>query len=274
MARQKRLLITGYNQFIGKNMFEWCKNEDWFVEGWSWSPDKDNWPHVADYDWVIHCYEYTDPNASIDAMLFQNFDFSCWLFNQCNRYCANFQYVSSGLVYGKTKNFSEFAECHPTNNYAWSKYLFDRWVFQQPLNVFVQGFRHFEVYGQYMNLSTSPSDLHKFRSSANLGHISVPNNAEKIRKDYVWVGDVCKLHIDFIKTIIGSGLWNCGSGLSHSLLDIAEEIATQERVDIKLVEQNNQETLYNCADLAHLKKTIGKRKWLNVFEYISYEKNK
>ena len=94
-----------------------------------------------------------------------------------------------------------------------------------------------------------------------------------IISDWTWVGDVCRLHIDFIKTVNGSGIWNVGSGLAHSFLDIAEEIAeiegaTIELMPIPLEEQQRMRTK-TCADLAHLKETIGKRKWLNVFEYLN-----
>jgi hypothetical protein len=56
------------------------------------------------------------------------------------------------------------------------------------------------------------------------------------------------------------------------MLDIAEEIAQQEQAEIQFTDQVSIN--YSCADLTNLKKTIGKRKWLNVFEYIAYEKNK
>lgn len=267
MARQKRILITGYNSQIGRSMTEWCLSEGWVTEGWVWTSDRDNWPHVEDYDWVIHLHELTSTDT--DQILDQNFNFSCWLFHQCNQLGTNFQYASSNLVYGKTKNFDEFSECRPESPYAWTKFLFDHWVFQQENSIFVQGFRHFEVYGNYI----ANSVLHAYRSQAKeQGYITVPSNAERIKQDYVWVGDVCKLHIDFIKSVNGSGLWNCGTGLSHRLLDIAEEIAQQEQVEIQFADQVNIN--YSCANLTNLKKTIGKRKWLNVFEYIDYEKNK
>ena len=116
--------------------------------------------------------------------------------------------------------------------------------------------------------------IHKWRQQAQKeGKITVWENAEHIRRDWTWVGDVCRLHIDFIKQINGSGLWNVGSGLPHSFLDIAEEIAEQEGVPIEfesvpLVEQQRMRHKTK-ADLTHLKATIGKRKWLNVFEFLN-----
>jgi nucleoside-diphosphate-sugar epimerase len=119
-----------------------------------------------------------------------------------------------------------------------------------------------------MHLSKNPSLIHKWREQAKKGYIEVPKESEHIRRDFVWVGDVCKLHIDFIKTVKGSGIWNVGSGLTHSLLDIAEEIAEQENVRIEFIDPVDMPDKM-CANLTHLKETVGKRKWLNVFEFLN-----
>jgi nucleoside-diphosphate-sugar epimerase len=111
--------------------------------------------------------------------------------------------------------------------------------------------------------------LCKWREEAkNEGKITIWANADRIKRDWVWVGDVCKLHIDFIKTINGSGIWNVGSGLSHSYLDLAEEIAIQEGVQIEFASPKPTEQYNTKADLTLLKSTIGKRKWLSVYEWI------
>jgi ADP-L-glycero-D-manno-heptose 6-epimerase len=114
----------------------------------------------------------------------------------------------------------------------------------------------------------------KWRAQARKeGKITVWENAENVKRDWTWVGDVCRLHIDFIKTVNGSGIWNCGAGLAHSFLDIAEEIAEQEGVEIEFEPVPLQELARfrsnTKANLKHLKDTIGKRKWLNVFEFLA-----
>jgi len=114
----------------------------------------------------------------------------------------------------------------------------------------------------------------KWRNQARKeGKITVWETAEHIYRDWTWVGDVCRLHIDFIKQVNGSGIWNCGAGLAHSFLDIAEEIAEQEGVEIELVPVPDVEKTRfrhkTKADLTNLKSTIGKRKWLNVFEFLN-----
>ena len=265
-----RILVTGANGFIGRNMLEWLAQEEfWDVETWNWDPN--NYPDVRRYKWVIHLGAVTDTSdKDVDTIIHKNYEFSQWLFNECNKNKVHLQYSSTHDVYGINKNFSEFAPCHPHTPYAWSKYLFDRWVFQQEHSVYVQGFRYFNVYGKYMYTKGSRADImYKWREEAkSTGIIKVWDNAEHIKRDWVWVGDVCKLHIDFIKQVNGSGIWNVGTGLSHSYLDIATEIADQEDATIKFVEAGTTERYDVKADLKHLKATIGKRKWLNIYEWI------
>jgi ADP-L-glycero-D-manno-heptose 6-epimerase len=270
-----RVLVTGHEGFIGRNMLSWLNQEDgWFVDGWEWDPK--SFPDVQSYDWVIHLGAIADMTCTdVEAVLKQNFEFSQWLFNECNTHGVHLQYASSSSVYGDTRDFSELAPCYPQTAYAWSKYLFDRWWPQQDVRIYVQGFRYFNVYGKWMHLRGRRSNaIHKWRTQARKeGKVTVWDNAEHIKRDWTWVGDVCKLHIDFIKQVNGSGIWNCGSGLAHSFLDIAEEIAEQEGVSIEFVPVPLEEQLRmrhkTCANLKKLKETVGKRPWLNVFEFLA-----
>lgn len=270
-----RILVTGHEGFIGKNMLAWLNQEEgWHIDGYEWHPTER--PDVSGYQWVIHLGAIADMSfTDVDQILKQNLEFSQWLFNECNHHGVNLQYASSSSVYGETKDFSETAPCYPQTAYAWSKYLFDRWVFQQDVKIYVQGFRYFNVYGKWMHLRGKRSNaIVKWREQARKeGKITVWENAENVKRDWTWVGDVCRLHIDFIKTVNGSGIWNCGAGLAHSFLDIAEEIAEQENVPIELETVPQRELARfrskTKADLTHLKDTVGKRKWLNVFEYLN-----
>lgn len=269
-----KILVTGSEGFIARNMIGWLQQEDgWHVEGYDWHPTER--PDVSSFDWVIHLGAIADMSCTdVEQILKQNLEFSQWLFNECNLHGVNLQYASSSSVYGDTKDFSELAPCHPQTPYAWSKYLFDRWWTQQDVKIYVQGFRYFNVYGKWMHLRGKRSNaIVKWREQARKeGKITVWENAKNIKRDWTWVGDVCRLHIDFIKTVNGSGIWNCGAGLAHSFLDIAEEIAEQEGVAIEFVPVPEiEKTRFRHrtrADLTHLKETIGKRKWLNVYEWL------
>lgn len=272
-----KLLVTGHKGFIGRNMMACVAQEQgWQVDGWEYNPQ--DLPNIIEYDWVIHLGAIADmSDGDVDKILIQNLEFSQWLFKECNTHGVNLQYASTSSVYGNTNNFAETDPCNPQTPYAWSKYLFDRWVFQQEINIYVQGFRYFNVYGKYMHLRGARANaVYKWRQQARKqGKVTVWEGAEHIKRDWTYVGDVCRLHIDFIRTVNGSGIWNCGAGLAHSFLDIAEYIAEQEGVHIELepiplVEQQRMRTK-TCADLRHLKNTVGKRKWLNVYEWLDYE---
>jgi ADP-L-glycero-D-manno-heptose 6-epimerase len=269
-----KILVTGYKGFIGKNMTTFLHQEEgWEVDGFEWG---DAPLDVSTYDWVIHLGAIADMTCTdVDAIMKQNYEFSQWLFEECNYHGVHLQYASSSAVYGDTKDFSEYAPCHPQTPYAWSKYLFDRWVFQQEHHIMVQGFRYFNVYGRGMGSRGKRANaIHKWREQARKeGKITVWENAEHIKRDWTHVQDVCRLHIDFIKQVNGSGIWNVGSGLPHSFLDIAEEIAEQENVPIEFVPVPPEELTRfrhtTKADLGKLKATIGKRPWLNVFEFLA-----
>ena len=270
-----KILVTGHEGFIGRNMLAWCAAEEgWQVDGYEWHPTER--PDVSSYDYVIHLGAIADMTCKdVEAIMRQNLEFSQWLFNECNHHGVHLQYASSSSVYGDSKDFSETAQCYPQTPYAWSKYLFDRWWPQQDVKIMVQGFRYFNVYGKWMHLRGNRANaIVKWRNQARReGKVTVWENAEHIYRDWTWVGDVCRLHIDFIKQVNGSGIWNCGAGLAHSFLDIAEEIAEQEGVEIEfepvpLVEKTRFRHKTK-ADLTNLKATIGKRKWLNVFEFLN-----
>lgn len=269
-----KILITGYKGFIGSNMTSFFGNQPNCQIGvWTWDSNKNNWPNVKGYDWVIHLGA-TSSN-DVEKVMQQNFDFSCWLFKECQKHSVHLQYASTSGVYGNTKDFSEYASCNPKSPYEWSKYLFDRWVFQQNHTSYVQGFRYFNVYGKWMHLCKNVSSIYKWRQQARSNkQVLVFENAQNIYRDWVWVGDICQLHFDFINTVKGSGLWNAGTGLSHSFLDIAETIAEQENAVIKFIPvpiELQPIKLKTCADLTHLKQTVGSRKWLNVYEWLDLE---
>ncbi len=271
--KRTKILVTGHKGFIGTNMMLWCLGKGYDVEGWDWDANPDNWPNVDLYDWVIHLGAVADiTEQDVEKCLRQNYDFSRWLFTECNRLGVHLQYASTSSVYGKTKDFSEFAVCHPDNPYAWSKYLFDRWVFDQPLNIMVQGFRYFNVYGERMALRGRRANVvHKWIQQArNEGKITVYEGADRYRRDFTWVGDVCRLHTDFIETVNGSGIWNVGSGLAYTFQEIAEDIAERESVEIEYepVPDPHSFRNYTCADLSKLKSTIGKRDWLTVYNWL------
>jgi len=269
-----RVLVTGHKGFIGSNLVRYIEdNTDWEISTYNLG---DEFPGVIDQDWVIHIGAISSTTErDLDKVMKYNYDFTKNLFDNCKSFGINMQYSSTASLYGMGSDFRETANCKPQTPYAWSKYLCERHHrLNQGGNV-VQGFRYFNVYGKWMHLRGHRANaIHKWRQQARKeGKITVWETAEHVYRDWTWVGDVCRLHIDFIKTVNGSGIWNVGSGLPHSFLDVAEEIAEQEGVEVEFIPVPEQEKdrmrIRTCADLTKLKETVGKRQWLNVFEWLN-----
>ena len=48
-----KILVTGHEGFIGRNMLAWLHQEEgWHVDGYEYDPNV--FPDVSGYDWVIH----------------------------------------------------------------------------------------------------------------------------------------------------------------------------------------------------------------------------
>jgi ADP-L-glycero-D-manno-heptose 6-epimerase len=143
-----RILVTGHKGFIGSNIALYLMSKGHDVEGWEYMPNVI--PSTEDYDWCIHTgaissTTYTDVNQILE----QNFEFSVRLAQVCENFGTNLQYASSASVYGPTTHFTEDGPLLPQSPYAWSKYLFDRFInqFIDEFNIKIQGFRYFNVYG-------------------------------------------------------------------------------------------------------------------------------
>src|SRR5574343_222741 len=184
-----RVLVTGCNGFIGKNLIGYLHQAGFNVFGWDYSPSKDEWPNIQSYDWIIHLGALVDHKSlDTESLLQHNLDFSQWMFNECNKWGTNLQYSSCSSVYGNGPDFSEHAICKPTSAYAWSKYLFDRWVSLQEHSVYVQGIRYFEVYGDGDgSKGDNASLIHKLDKQARNGVIEIDSEESKQKRDFVWV---------------------------------------------------------------------------------------
>ena len=254
-----KILITGHEGFIGKNLAPFLDNDNELF-GYDWNPD--SLPDVTGYDWVIHLGAISSTTErDIDKVMLQNYEFSKWLFNECNNKGVNLQYASSASVYGTNTDFDEDAPKQPQSYYATSKYLFDRWVMQQSRNILVQGFRYFNVYGPYEDhKGDQASPITKFfKQAKDTGVIRLFDNSDKYLRDFVYVGDCCNIH-RFMLTSTESGIFNIGSGVATSFQTIAELIAKRLNAKIEYVPMpeslNGQYQEYTCANIELLSSLV------------------
>ncbi len=271
-----KVLITGHKGFIGQNLVNYIKKHtDWEVNGWEWGDSV--FPTVDGNDWVIHLGAISSTTEqNIDKILERNLEFSQRLYTACQRLYVNLQYASSASVYGLESDFKESTKVNPVTPYAWSKYLFDRWVHQQnhSFNCLVQGFRYFNVYGNNETHKVGQaSPISTFTQQAKeLGKIKLFHGSEAYLRDFIAVEDICRLHLEFINRNV-SGIWNFGTGKPTSFEDVA--VAVSKRYGGTLEYINMPDNLragyqkYTCADITKLEDTLGPQTFITVEDWLN-----
>jgi ADP-L-glycero-D-manno-heptose 6-epimerase len=252
-----KILVTGYRGFIGQNMINALTGHDLACYEWG-----DALPKVDRFNQVIHLGAISSTTErDIEKVMQQNFDFSCWLLNECEEASVNFQYSSSASVYGLNTDFREDAPKNPLSPYAWSKYLFDRHVESRKWYTRVQGFRYFNVYGAHEDhKGNQASPYYQFTQQAkDNGVIKLFENSENYLRDFVPVEVVVDTHKQFFN-VTESGIWNVGTGQAKSFQQVGEEVAAKFNARIEYIPMPaalvSQYQTYTQADLTKLNRTL------------------
>ena len=163
-------------------------------------------------------------------MMANNYRFSLALLDFCAEQETPFLYASSASVYGGGGVFREEREFEsPLNVYGYSKFLFDQVVRRRlpGADSQVAGFRYFNVYGpreQHKGRMASVAFHHfnQYRASGRVrlfeGYGGYGNGEQ--RRDFVYVGDVVKVNMDFLESQ-ASGIFNLGTGRAQSFNELA-----------------------------------------------------
>ena len=215
-----KILVTGYKGFIGQNMVKALQcDHDLVLFEWG-----ETIPPLKGVQWVVHLGAISSTTETdVEKVLTQNLDFSILLHKHCTEHGINFQYSSSASVYGLGDQFTEDTKPSPLNTYSWSKYLFERYVRDNPSPALVQGFRYFNVYGPHEeHKGKQASPFHQFAEQAkNTGKIRLFEGSENYLRDFVHVDHIVNTHKKFFGVGEG-GLWNVGTGSTMSFLDVAK----------------------------------------------------
>lgn len=269
-----KVLVTGHRGFIGQNLVQYInKNTNWEVTGWEWGDSV--FPTVDGNDWVIHLgaiSSTTEQNA--DKILTHNLEFSQKLYQACQRLYVNLQYSSSASVYGLESDFRESSPGRPANPYACSKYEFDQWTKLQHTNKIVQGFRYFNVYGNYEeHKGSQASPITQFTKQAReTGNINLFHGSDHYLRDFIAVEDICRVHVEFIKNVTQSGVWNLGTGKTRSFEEIAVLIRKQYSSSLTHINMpdmlKNSYQKYTCSDNTQLESALGPQSWISIEEWL------
>ena len=267
-----RVLVTGHEGFIGQNLVKYIyDNTDWSVDVYDWNSGI--LPSIMEQDWVIHIGAISSTTErDLDKVMRQNYDFTRQLFNACKTYGVNLQYSSSASLYGMGTDFRETAQLDPRTPYAWSKYLCEYYHRQHQSGNIVQGFRYFNVYGNHEEHKGSQgSPVSQFSRQAMDGKIKLFHNSNQYLRDFIAVEDVCRVHVEFIKQVKESGVWNLGTGKTTSFQDIADLISEKYNSSIEYIDMpeilKSSYQAYTCADLTKLESTIGPQQMITVADW-------
>ena len=268
-----RVLVTGYKGFIGQNLVQYIyDNTDWSVDLYEWGDS--NMPSIMEQDWVIHLGAISSTTErDLDKVMSQNVDFTRQIFNACKTYGVNLQYSSSASLYGMGSDFRETAMLDPRTPYAWSKYLCEYYHRQHQGGNIVQGFRYFNVYGNYEeHKGNQGSPVSQFSRQAEDGKIKLFHNSDNYLRDFVAVEDVCRVHVEYIKRVKTSGIWNVGTGKATSFQNVADLVSRKydapiEYVDMPEILKSSYQT-YTCADTSKLEDSIGTQRWITLEEWL------
>ena len=255
-----KILITGYKGFIGQNMVNALKDEHELTL-FEWG---DELPEFAGHDWCIHLGAISSTTENdIHKILIQNYDFSRYVINACNDNNVHLQYASSASIYGRYLKFTENSSPDPLSPYAWSKYLFERYVygFKDKWHIRVQGFRYFNVHGPFEDhKGDQASPHHKFEKQAKeTGVIKIFKGSASFLRDFVPVERVVDVHKKFFN-IEESGVWNIGTGIATSFETVAKRIAEKYNAKIEYIPMplhiSTQYQKLTIANLEKLNKTL------------------
>jgi ADP-L-glycero-D-manno-heptose 6-epimerase len=167
-------------------------------------------------------------------MMLNNYEYSKELLHFCLDREIPFLYASSAATYGDATQFIEEPGYEGALNvYGYSKQQFDNYVRRlwadakahgETLSQ-ITGFRYFNVYG--------PREDHKGSMASVAFHLNNQMNAgenpklfagsEKFIRDFIYVGDVCKVNLWFMAHGI-SGIFNCGTGNAQSFDEVAKAV--------------------------------------------------
>ena len=190
-------------------------------------------------------------------------------------------YASSASVYGAGKIFKESVEYEdPINLYAYSKFKFDQLVRQELIKSETQivGLRYFNVYGpQEQHKGTMASVVfHLHNQLKDYEEIKLFEGSEgyddgEQRRDFIYIEDVVKVNLWFLKNQKVSGIFNVGTGKSQTFNEVAHSVINwNKRGKINYVpfpeKLKGAYQSYTQANISKLREAGYKDEFLNVQE--------
>lgn len=214
----KRILLTGFNGFIGNNIYQRisvkynstlimsCIEKDYMNKKF-WKESLNS--TIRQSDIIIHVGAISDTMLrDNNEMLKYNYEFSRVLFDLSEEHNKQVIYSSSAANTGD--------KGLPSNLYGWSKYITEQYGMSKVTNFIA--LRYFNVYG--------PGEEHKGNMASvayqawDKGFFKLFPN--KPKRDFVYIDDVVDATLYPLFNKVPKGVYEVGTGEAHTFEDILD----------------------------------------------------
>lgn len=193
--------------------------------------------HFSDVSTVYHlgaCSATTETDS--DFLMRNNFEFTKTLAQWAVATDVRFVYASSAATYGARED--DFREdlpldtLRPLNMYGYSKHLFDQYAAGCGLLEYIVGLKYFNVFGPNEDhKGDMRSVVHKaFHQIRETGKLELFQSHRPDfehgcqQRDFLYVKDAVKMTVHLAQTRTANGLFNLGSGVAHTWLELGTAI--------------------------------------------------
>jgi ADP-L-glycero-D-manno-heptose 6-epimerase len=192
--------------------------------------------HYEEVEFIFHLGARTD-TTEFDKAIFDllNLEYSKKVWLACCEYQIPLVYASSAATYGSgslgyVDDENIVSLLQPLNPYGDSKNDFDKWALEQTAKPFFwAGLKFFNVYGpnEYHKGRMASVVLHAYNQIREHGSLKLFRShnpqfkdGEQMR-DFIYVKDVVEVCYFLMQHRQNSGLYNLGTGLARTFLDLA-----------------------------------------------------
>ncbi len=195
------------------------------------------------------CSSTTETNAAY--LVENNYEYTRFLAEWALAKEIRFVYASSAATYGNggqgmdDKN-DDLARLRPLNMYGYSKQMFDRYAQRHDLLRHMVGLKYFNVFGpNECHKGEMRSLVHKaFQQIRDSGKVRLFKSYKRDyrdgeqKRDFLYVKDAVAMTLYLAEKDDASGLFNIGSGLAHTWIDLVEPIfkVLGKAIDIEFVD--------------------------------------
>ena len=268
----KKILITGSEGFVGKNLIRYLKNYSFrIIETKEKSFDlkiNESWKQIEKCDYLIHLAgkSFVPKSWEEPARFIEN---NILLITNALEYCrvnkTKLIFLSSYL-YGNCKKMpiKENAPIEATNPYALSKLLSEKLCYFYKNNFQVNNIilRVFNLYGP-----GQPKEylLSKITNQVRYENIIKVDDLSP-KRDYVYIDDLCSAIVKAINYKGNEHIFNIGSGKSYSVKEVIDFIQNIYGTSFNIKEKKlirKNEILNTIADINLAKKEL---EWFPIYD--------